>query len=382
MGRLRSALVLLLCLPLIGCFDEPVREHLHLVFTAGGEIVVTAVQQVAETDRAQGNIELEDRMADARADLESGFDPWSRRFDLLDPLAEHISLERVDGEVRRSIHSAVLASFDEVARMLEADGLTGSLTASGATVDLQLFPTGGSRATSRQRDEAERRLREWSDQLAVYFEALIDLYDYLDGRSDRAVPCLAHIFDKHEGMGPTGPLTREEEDLAARVKEEMELVSEVLMVSEGEAYSLNELTRLVYDPFPAHLTVSVEGTVLTSENLIQRVDYLERPSVDAWRALISLEGRWVGPDLVTAAVAPASERRQPDPDPLIIAALPRHHFSPPSAAEVESAILSELVPADVHGIRWRRSVNTSDEESGYGVNWLQVMADAEASVPD
>jgi len=382
MGRLRSALVLILCLPLVGCFDEPVREHLHLVFTEGGEIVVTAVQQVAETDRAQGNIELEDRMDDARTDLESGFDPWSRRFELLNPLAEHISLERVDGEVRRSVHSAVLASFDEVARMLEADGLTGSLTVAGATADLQLFPTGGSRATSRQRDEAERRLREWSDQLAVYFAALIDLYDYLDVRADRTLPCLAHIFDKHEGMGPTGRLTREEEDLVARVKDEMELISEVLMVSKGDAFSLNELTRLVYDPFPAHLSITVAGAVLSSEGLIRKGDGFERPSVDAWRALMSLEGRWVAPDLVTAAVAPASENRQPDPDPSVIATLPRHYFSPPSSAEVESALLAALVPEDVHSIRWRRSGVTSDEEGGYDVNWLQVMADAEASVPD
>ena len=31
------------------------------------------------------------------------------------------------------------------------------------------------------------------------------------------------------------------------------------LVAEGDAYSLNELTRLVYDPFPARLTVAVDG---------------------------------------------------------------------------------------------------------------------------
>ena len=154
------------------------------------------------------------------------------------------------------------------------------------------------------------------------------------------------------------------------------------MVSKGDAFSLNELTRLVYDPFPAHLSITVAGAVLSSEGLIRKGDGFERPSVDAWRALMSLEGRWVAPDLVTAAVAPASENRQPDPDPSVIATLPRHYFSPPSSAEVESALLAALVPEDVHSIRWRRSGVTSDEEGGYDVNWLQVMADAEASVPD
>ena len=266
--------------------------------------------------------------------------------------------------------------------MLEADGLTGTVHVAGATAELQLFATGGSRATSRQRDEVEHRLRTWSDQLADYFGAMIDLYAHLDARPDRALPCLAHVIDKHEGMGETGPLSSEEETLVTRVKEAMELVSDALLVAEGDAYSLNELTRLVYDPFPARLTLAVDGPILRSEGFIVASDYLERPPVDAWRALIALEGRWVEPDLVTAMVAPAPENRQPDPDPSILATLPRSYFSPPTAADVESALLSELVPVEVHAVRWRQANPPSEERDEYDVNWLRVMADAEASVPD
>ena len=383
MRRLRTALIFALCLPLVGCFEEPVREHLHLYFTAGAEIVVTAVQQVAGPDRGRDNIELEDRMDSARGELERGLDRWSRRFELLRPLAEHLSLERVEGEVRRSVHSAVLASFDEAVRVLEADGLTGSLAVVDGTAELELSPTGGSRASYTQRQDADRLLSEWSAVLAAYFEAVVDLYAHLDEQPDRAVPCFAHIFDKHEGMGQTGPLNPEEEDLVTRVKGAMDLIAEAaLIVSEGSAYSLNELTRLVYDPFPARLTVSVGGAVLSSEGFIQGGDHLERPPVDAWRALVSLERRWVAPDLVTAWVAPAPEDRQPDPDPVALAALPRHYFSPPTAAEVESALLSQLVPEEFHRVRWRVSGAEADEAEEIEDGWLQVMAKAESSVPD
>jgi hypothetical protein len=378
----RLTLISFLCLPLVACFDEPVREHLHLVFTSGGQIVVTALQLVADRERAEENSELEGRLDDVRADLEHGLDPWSRRFELLDPLAEHKSLERVDGEIRRSTQSVVLASFDDVALMLEADGLSGSLEVRSETFQLQLFPTGGSRATSRQRDEVDRGLREWSEQVALYFEAMIDLYEHFEQAPTRAVPCLAHILDKSEELGSSDRLDPREEGLVVRVKEAMETLSEALVVSQSSAYSFNELTRLVYDPFPARLTISVDGTVLSSEGFIQGENHLERPPVDAWHALMSLEGRWVAPDLVTAAVAPVPEELQPDLDPALFAALPRRYLSPPSAAEVQTALLMELVPEELLVLRWHRADPSSEEDGEDNIDWLRVMAEAEASVPE
>jgi len=85
------------------------------------------------------------------------------------------------------------------------------------------------------------------------------------------------------------------------------------LVPEGESFSMNELTRLVFDPFPARLTVSVDGRVLQSDGWIAESGFFERPAVDAWNALVSLEGRWLSPDLVTALASPAPEDpEQPD----------------------------------------------------------------------
>jgi hypothetical protein len=153
------------------------------------------------------------------------------------------------------------------------------------------------------------------------------------------------------------------------------------MVDDGEAFSLNELTRLVYDPFPARLTIAVEGQVLEAEGFSAGADFFERPPVDAWNALLSLEGRWISPDLVTAAAAPGSDDVQPDPDVLAVASIPRRYFPPPDAAEVESAIVAGLVPEEMLRLVWRPATvdAAADEES---VDWLAVMAKAETSVPD
>ncbi len=268
MHRLRIALIVMSCLPLFGCFEDPIREHVHLSLRGSGATIVTVVQEVADPRMAQNNAELADRMEETRITIESSLDLWSRRFALQQPLAEQQSIQRVEGKLRRSVHSAVLTSFEDALEMVEADGLTGGLVVAGGIAEVSFFPTGGSRATYTQRQEAERLLAEWSETLTEYFESVIDLYSYLESRPDRAVPCFAHIFDKHDGVAASGPLEAEEEELVRSVKDALDSVVLALLVPDGEAFSMNELTRLVYDPFPARLTMSVDGHALKSEGWI------------------------------------------------------------------------------------------------------------------
>ena len=193
---------------------------------------------------------------------------------------------------------------------------------------------------------------------------------------------MAHIFDKHEDNGVTGPLRPIEEKLVKRVGETMEEVAMALLVEDDEAFSLNELSRLVYDPFPARLTVAVEVAVLDSVGFITGAGFFERPAVDVWNALKALEGRWISPDLVTAGAAPAPEDRQPDPDVLFLASQPRHYSEPPTSGEVEAAILTELVPEELLELRWRNAPRSGRQLDLPSDNWLEVMAAAEANLPD
>jgi hypothetical protein len=383
MREIRAALIAILCLPLMACFEEPVQEHLHLTIRTDGSVVATVVQQVASSDAGEGNPVLADRLEEARETLAQNLDPWSQRFAQLSPLAEHQSVEQVEGEVRRSIHSAVFASFDELAPLVEEDGLTGTLITLEHEGELSLFPTGSTRATYFQRQDADRRLGDWSSQLAEYFGATIELYEHLDRQPERAVHCLAHIFDKHEGLGETGPLTPIEERLVVRAKESMEEVAEALIVPDDEAFSLNELSRLVYDPFPARLTVLVQAEVVDSIGFVSNDGSFERPVVDVWNALRSLEGRWIFPDLVTAAAAPLPEDEQPDPDIVLLASQTRRYSNPPTSAEVQNTIIALLVPEDELSLRWRVSASSSDHPLNIpSEDWLAVMSAAEASLPD
>ena len=56
MRKLGSGVVVgLLCVVLVGCFEEPVREHIHAHFTPDGRVVITLVQQLASPDAASDN---------------------------------------------------------------------------------------------------------------------------------------------------------------------------------------------------------------------------------------------------------------------------------------------------------------------------------------
>ena len=355
----RATLAVVVCVATSSCFEEPVREHLHLMLPAGEVVVVTAVEEVAGPEVAGSNRRLADRLDEARVEIERGWDRWRPLFEQLEPVADRTVVERVDGHTRRSVYSGVVARFEPVASLLSRVGLAAVLEAGGPIHELQLSPAGSPPATWNERQEVERRLDEWSEVVASYLAGAADLYDYLDRRPDRAVPCLSHIFDRH-GAG-SAPLEAQEEELVVALKDRIEAVTEVLVVGGEEAYSLNELSRRAFDPFPTRLTLTVVGEILESEGFVDHDGTLERPSVDLWSALATLEGRWIAPDLVTAMAAPGPEHLQPEPDPATFAGLPRSHAPPPDGSDVAAEIRSRLAPPDLHRVRWRPAVATADD---------------------
>jgi hypothetical protein len=377
----RSTATLILCLPLVACFEDPISEHVHLSILNTGETVVTVIQEVLPSDRVFGNRELAARLLDTRDTISRSLDPWSTRIARVEPLAETIRFERADGELLRSIHSVVVDSFYVAAELLEGDGLTGRLDIADGERQLQIFSTGGSRATASQQQLVEERLALWSIHVADYLGSVVDLYRYLDVRPDRAPICFSHVFDIWDEEEGLVPLAEIEADLVASLKAAMEPVADALIVPDGEAYSLNELSRLVYDPFPVRLTVSVDGDVVASGGFNAAGGFFERPRVDVWNALLSLAGRWVVPDPVTAAVAPLPEELLPKPDPVRFASLPRSFGTAPTAIEVAREIEMGLVPADSLTLAWRSPLQFNGDDSSEP-DWLAVIAATEAAVPD
>jgi len=356
MPAIRVAFAAAACVTAAACFEEPVREHLHLTLIGDQVVVVTAVQEVAGPEAATSNPELAARLDETRAAIERGWDRWRPLFDELQPGVERTTIEKENGAARRALYSAATADFDAVARLLASQGLD-------ATIDhdrvddynfeheLRLYPVGSPPATSNERAEVERRLDGWSVTVAEYLAEAAALYEHLERRPDRAVPCFSHLFDR-QGPEPTA-LDEGEEALVARLKDRIQAVARALQVESGEAYTLNELSRLAFDPFPVRLTVAVRGTPLEVEGFVDGAGFLERPAADLWRALAGLEGRWLAPDLVTAMIAPGPQDRQPEPVPEDFATIARRWTKAPQPSEVAAALRAELVPLELHRVLWR-----------------------------
>lgn len=378
-AALTRCVVLACCLPLAGCYEEPVRDHLHITFLPGVAIVVTAARDIGPGAAAGDNPALEARLDEARSALAAGWDRWGRGFADLEPLADRTTFEREDGELRRGIHSALLDDFGPISRLLGMEGLDAFYDESGGDRELELVPTGAGQATRQQRELVDRWLAAWSGNVAEYLAAAAALYQHLDRAPDRAVACLAHVFDRHTDAG--GPLSEREAALVAAVKETSERVAEALVIGDGQAYSPNELSRLVFDTFQGRLTVAIDGAVIESDGFTAHATFLERPPVDLWRALEAGVSRWLVPDLVTAMAAPGPADAQPEPDPVAFAARTRRWVRPPDASVVEATLRAKLAPAPLYRVRWRAGPVPADEDLEAEAA-LAALASAEHDLPE
>ena len=378
MKRIRLTIVGL-CLPLLACYEEPVRDHLHIAFAPGPAIVVTAVRDIASPGSGGENPAVADRLDEASSDLAGGWDRWSRSFASLGALAERSTIERHDGRARRGIHSALVDSFRPVERLLGNEGLGAFYDETGRVRELQLHPAGAGQATRQQRALVDEALGSWSEEVSAYLEATTALYAYFDRAPDRAVLCFGYIFDEDEES--LGPLSKGEGELVAAVINTMERVADVLLIDSNQAYSLNELSRLVFDTFQGRLTVALDGPILEREGFIEGEGFVERPAVSLWRSFGTMVGQWLEPDLVTAMVTPGPEANQPEPDPVDFAAMPRSWAPPPDPLTVESELRSRLRPESVYLVRWQTRPAPDDEDEVYELA-LQQLATAEQNLPE
>jgi hypothetical protein len=374
----RRWLVLCLCLPMAACYEEPVRDHLHLRFAPGEITIVTAVREIGSPDRAGDNTAVADRMDEARSNLDAGWDRWSRGFPDLDAIAERTTIERLEGLARRGIHSALLGDIRRLERFLGSQGLGAHFDDDGTRRELQLYPTGAGTATRQQRDRLDRAIISWSEDVAAYLDAATALYAHLDRAPHRAPACFAHVFDiDAEAAGPLDPA---EEPLVIEVKRTMEDVAAVLLIDSDRAYSLNELAGLVFDTFEGRLTIAVDGPAIEFDGFVEHDGFFERPPVDLWSALKNLADLWISPDLVTELVRPGPADIQPEPNPRVFAARPRRWAPPPDPGVVESELRARLHPEPVYRLRWRTTPVPDDDLDALEFG-LGLLADAERDLP-
>lgn len=303
--------------------------------------------------------------------VETGEDPWSSRFRELDPRREVFRWEKREGQLLRAERVAwsgdparLMRFFGDTAVLAEyrreeaVEGLPGWSS-------LGLYPGPSHRANRRQAARVEDLLESWTEDLAPYLETATDLYRYLEAHPERATACLTAFYGDLLEETEEPELTPEEEGLVTALSNTIDGATAVLELDRDEGYSLNELSHLVYDPFPARVTVEVPGRVLEVEGF-ERVpppgspagaasdegpSVLTVPGLGFWEAWLALEGVWVFPDPAVSAYY-LTLREDPDavfPDLL---AAERRVEPAPTAQEIRSEVESLLRPEPAYRVVW------------------------------
>lgn len=344
-----------LALPLAGCFDPPVREAVEAAFDADGGLTVRVATRLEPESLYGSRPRARERLVAVREAARCGDDPWSRQLELLGPAALRRTLAARDGSLREVELVARYADARAVERLLEPSPVSVALSESGPSRQLELQPLRGSRGTLAERREVEGALERFATAAAAYLGALADLYAYLDEAPGRERPVFAEIFSEKGAGEPEAQVPQREKALLDALGLAMGAVHEFLLLEEGRAESLDELSRRVYDPFPAPLTVTVPGRVEEATGFVPDGDGKFRvPSAGLLGALGSLTGRWVRPDPLVELLA-AEERPQARVDVDAFLAGGRSVRRRPDAAEVREALEKALAPQPVLRLRWKQA---------------------------
>ena len=354
--RRTAGLALALAL-LSACFDPPVRETLRLRFLPDGSVAVTSAVEIGRVD--EGNPVLQRRIAETRQALLDSTDPWSRRFAALDAAVERFSWEKRLGEMHKAERTALLAAPADLRGFFADTSLSVSYRIADGVAELAIAPSAPGRATRRQRKEMERTLEEWSGHVAEYLAAAGELYRHLDGNPERARACLGAVFEdvlSEADRKSLEPLSPAETRLVKRVEEAMVRIWDVLIVADGQEASLDEISHLVYDPFPARLSVKLPGRPLEVEGFETggQEGLLQVASPGLWNALLALEGRWLSPDPAVAYVlhgGPSAE--EPLDLEAFLAESRRADPTPPVDLEVRRAIEERLRTEPLYRATWK-----------------------------
>lgn len=343
-SRLVPVLALLL---LAGCFDPPVKESVRLRFFPNGAVGVTDTVELDLLKDGESNPALERRMADLRRDLLDGLDPWARRFESIEPVAERLSWEKRFGALASARRSVLIAEPDALRDLFGDTSVSVSYSiAEDGTAELVLVPGVPAQATRRQRKDMERAVEEWSGHVAEYLAATGDLYAWLEDNPSRARACFRELFSEMVEEAEEEELSAEEQKKVQRVGDAMEKVFDVLLIPKGQDRSLDELSHLVYDPFPAPLSILLPGEPLEVEGFQESDEEEKVWTVDSpglWTALRSMEERWIAPDPVMIYVA---HRQDGDLDLDKLVEMTRRFAQPmPNNLEVRRAIEEKLKPA-------------------------------------
>ncbi len=415
-----------------GCTDDPVAETLQLEFyppsaentqaaedesapptETTGFVRLEAKVSIHRHAVPEGHALIERRLNDRTEALMDGYDVWHLRFDrLYEPLADGAEWERAGRELTSYRRWALVGNPDaELQEFFANTPIRPSLTVwdnerpepdqqrpPPQTVSLELVFDGGTQATAGESDTVERGLRGFAVDAARYHRRVAALWRYMDENPGRRFECLRALFAAARGeelpestlvappreLAPNAapaaaperphdqPVLRDLElELIERLMEAGEPLMEIFEVPDDDAFTLRELSRRVFDPFPAVITAVPDGPVTEAVGFAESGDGWTIPSLDLWRAFRSLEGRFVSPDpLLFLLDTDGNDFGCDEQDDAckdrerVFAFLERGAFDarPGSSIVIRRALETELQPLDVYRLTWIRG--GTDESPG------------------
>ena len=314
-GRVLRPAMLVVALLAFACGDP--REKVTLAFNEHGSVTITTVSPLQ--------------------------DNWKNRFDHVAPSSERITFEKAHGEVATVEHSALIAT-DDLQKFFSDVDMTIRYSQADGINELVIYPATSTRATREERDEFQRRVQVASAAFVNYIHAARHLYDYLDAHPQRAESAFAQIYaDSDEEIVA---VSEQEKDLIVDLRRMMTRVTETAPEKDAQQRFLSLADR-VNDPFPGIITISLPVTYTSIEGF-KRIDNTNvRAEVTSpVEALTALEGRWLSPDPLAAAL------RNDNFEAVAVAHQPRRAALGVTADEVATAFIEQIKPKQIYRVRW------------------------------
>ncbi len=415
---------LLLTVTLAACTDDPISETLTLEFfpesadasnSGGGEPATPAdtagyVRIEAQVDIRRHRIPKDDalvarRVNDRTQALMNEHDPWHIRFDrIFEPLADGAEWQRAERELTSYRRWALAADPNGTLQDFFVDTpmqpvfevrdnerrLPDQSRPPPQTVTLAFLFAGGTRATAGESTTVNRGFRNFAADAARYQRRVAVLWKYMDENPGRRFETLRGLFAAADGdelpesqlvakprqltppAAPT-PVRRGSESLSRLRDLEVELIErvvdageplvEIFDIQEGDAFTLQELSRRVFDPFPGIVTVEPDGAVAEAVGFVEGGDGYGVPSLDLWNAYRALDGLFVSPDPLVFLLETQNDDfgcREDDDvcrsNGRVSAFLQRGPLTanPGSSARIRRTLEAQLQPLDEYRLVWIR----------------------------
>jgi hypothetical protein len=327
---------------LLSC-EPAVRRVVVLTFNDAADLVTLSA--TTTLGKAEAGTPEAAQIDEERQALLGGRDEWSVRFANADPESDRVILLRKRGELQALEHIAAIAP-ENLQKFFFDTHLTVTFARGEGWGELTIYPGSSLRATRQQREHVERMLALFSERAAHYFQAIRGLYSYLDAEPQRAADIYTAVF--RDEKDPPARVSEKEQSLAAGVRAAID----ALLSGEGETSTLDRDFDAVFNPFPAELKVIVPGEVLSAEGfsrLPDRTFLVKMPT--ALEAVGLLEGRWITPDPLAAALAAPDDKPAADLA-ATLADVPRRAEAVVTASDVAGALMEKMRPAPRYQVRF------------------------------